>query len=170
MNRRSFLATAALIGVAGCTSSETATQPDTTQPSQDSMTTAPSTTSSEQITAMEPNDDGEGQLGEMRYLLEDAGLDIQSFYFSDGEIVIEYVPGDDDSLLVHLSEMAYEYADHVEYDGRGEQVTARVLDDFGDVEVEYYIKRSWVETYNQDDDVNERKLIEQIADENNIVL
>ena len=100
-----------------------------------------------QVQKSEPNQDGEGPLGELRWILEEThGMAVTSMTFSDDVVTLEYESQATDRAesREEIGQVISSYGLIIDSGGPSERLEASIADRFAEQAQEYHVEASWV--------------------------
>ncbi|WP_155120599.1 hypothetical protein [Haloprofundus marisrubri] len=102
---------------------------------------------------MEPNGDGTSSAGELRWLLVDAGLDVQEMVRKGDDLVVRYTSGASaiDEHNRELVEVTSQFVSHINNGGNGARLVAEVSERYDDVQTQYHVTAKWANAYLNDE-------------------
>ncbi|WP_257300069.1 hypothetical protein [Haloarchaeobius sp. FL176] len=103
-----------------------------------------------QVQKSEPDQDGEGTLGELRWILEEThGMSVTSMTYSDEVVDLEYESQASDSAESRdeIGQVISSYGLIIESDGPSARLEASIADRFESQAEEYHVEATWVEQW-----------------------
>ncbi|WP_256300192.1 hypothetical protein [Haloarchaeobius salinus] len=100
-----------------------------------------------QVQKSEPNQDGEGTLGELRWILEEThGMTVTSMTFDDEVVDLEYESsaGDRAESREEIGQVISSYGLIIDSGGPSSRLEASIAERFPEQAQEYHVEASWV--------------------------